>query len=920
MPVGLLAYTVADFLHSRRRTLSAVLGVFLAMTFVSGTFIAIDSSTRASLDALLRDLPGHFQVGTPIDDPSNLSAALRTVPGVVAVNPVASVDADEIGIWNSSSVARGFGRGLAIDRSYPPAFLRDWTLEGSMTLARGSVVLSKPLAVFIGAHLGGSIYLGRAVYDPINYTATWTYLNLTVEGILIPSVDPIPNFDVGGYGSNVYLVDRQELPWIRAQLRENYPPFWQIEVWIQVDRFVDPYDLEGTRRNLNRLQRSLSLIASDYGGYVSDMVSFALESYEANLAGRRTLYLLLSLPVILLGLTLGAVGIDLAHAERRRELAVLKARGASRRQVVGLLLMEALLGGFFAALLGLVAGALLSRTMLDVVNPFTFGAPIGAQAIFVHRDTILAVLALGILLMAAVSFRSARRTAGLPVVETLRYYSPGETKLQYRPTIDAILVGLAVTTYAGALYARSTEGGFLQFLVGFTFLLLVPFAPVLLILGATRLLTRATGRTYEWAARVCKPFAKNLYHVISRNLSRNPRRSANVAVVIAFGLAFGVFTLSTLASQQAHDEQALRFSIGADVAVSPIVDDPGLARNLSALSEVAGVTRLERIDLQVAPCCPDVYALDPTTFFQVTQPEPWYFDGLGPADASRLLATNGNALVSKAFFQEAYLEIGDRLALELAVFNVTTQGYSYVRVNVTIAGVVRGLPGAAGYGYYPPGGRTGFGSDMPRSVYVSYATISPILAVPERPYSSPTYFVDLRPDADWSVAKAEITALGIFNVRVYPEELAGLSSNPFLRYARGFIDVEIAFVAVILTAGLGLIIYAASLERDVEFASIIARGSSRWQTAGLLVGEAVSILIIGAVIGIGVGAATSFLTLQTLQPAGAVEMLVPYAFVLPLDALLLLGLAPLAMVLTATLIAARIARMDVARVLKVRGG
>src|SRR5207245_3564358 len=46
--VALLRYAAADVLRSRRRTLTAILGVLLAVPFLAGTFIAIDSSTRAA--------------------------------------------------------------------------------------------------------------------------------------------------------------------------------------------------------------------------------------------------------------------------------------------------------------------------------------------------------------------------------------------------------------------------------------------------------------------------------------------------------------------------------------------------------------------------------------------------------------------------------------------------------------------------------------------------------------------------------------------------------------------------------------------------------------------------------------------------------------------------------------------------------
>ncbi len=171
---------------------------------------------------------------------------------------------------------------------------------------------------------------------------------------------------------------------------------------------------------------------------------------------------------------------------------------------------------------------------------------------------------------------------------------------------------------------------------------------------------------------------------------------------------------------------------------------------------------------------------------------------------------------------------------------------------------------------------------------------------------------------------AAIRGLGGVSVRVFEEERERQALNPFQQGLLAFIGMEVAFIAVILTAGLGLIMYAATLERDVEFAAIVARGASGRQTAAILLGEAVSIMLIGLAIGVGIGLAAGYLTLQIflLGPPGlgVPEQFVPFSFVLPPEVLLLLLAAPAAMFATVLLIAWCIARMNVTRVLKERAG
>src|SRR3989442_7903576 len=81
-------------------------------------------------------------------------------------------------------------------------------------------------------------------------------------------------------------------------------------------------------------------------------------------------------------------------------------------------------------------------------------------------------------------------------------------------------------------------------------------------------------------------------------------------------------------------------------------------------------------------------------------------------------------------------------------------------------------------------------------------------------------------------------------------------------------------------------------------------------------------MLIGLVVGTGIGLLAAYLStsLVSAGPGTAGESLVPVLFIFPLEALLLLVLAPAAMLLTSFAVTIRIARMDIARVLKLRGG
>jgi len=880
-----------------------MIGVLLAVTFVSGTFIAIDSSTRATLDAFLSNLPSdiNFEARASANG-TQLRQAVENITGVlrVAVTRFTGIGKIESGATSGPVNALVIG----VEPNRLPSALQEITVaSGSFSIPRGTAALSEDLAARLNVSIGATVTFRLSSFDPTNPTGPW--VNVTVAAVF-GGVRP----GGGPVFPPLAVVHVDDAAWYEGQLGYQYMGDGLTgEIRIDRARVLDPYNIEASRGNLAILERQINSVLGQFGGHISsDNIPNALSSFESALIIQRIFYLGLSTPVLLLGIYLGAIGIDLSHAERRRELAVLKTRGASRDQTLGLLVLEASFGGVIAALIGLVAGVGLSRLLLAFVSLFSTASAPQYELVVLSPATVATVAGLSVLFMAATSYRSARRTADLPIVETLRYYAPGETHIRYRSSWDVLLVTLAVLTYGMVVYSQENPADFVTFLIGPLFVVLLPLAPIFLMVGSGRLLTRSTSRVYEAASRVNRPFAKNLHHVITRNLQRNPRRAANVAVIIALGLAFGMFTLVTFSSQFAYQEGQLRAGIGADIAVDAAPSDPGFAASVRALPEVGGLTVVQRVIVPPQFAYADLFALDPQTYLSIAKPEPWYFRDFDSAAVQQVLASPGQVLVTEAYLHTAFLTVGDVLTLKRDVRNATGQLVTVV-INSRIGGTVRGLPGTSAVG---PG--------VPLAIYGSYDTLGPLIDLARSQNVDPVrYLVDLRAGADWRTAEEGIRSLGASGIRVAEEEVEQLRSVPLFRAFFGFMELEMAFMVVVLTAGLGLILYAATLEREVELASIRARGASGWQTAGLLVGEASSIMLVGLLVGAGIGVLTAYLS-TTLVASGGGESLVPLFLIVPVTSLLLLAAAPIAMLIVSFLVSLRVVRMDIGRVHKLPGG
>ena len=229
-------------------------------------------------------------------------------------------------------------------------------------------------------------------------------------------------------------------------------------------------------------------------------------------------------------------------------------------------------------------------------------------------------------------------------------------------------------------------------------------------------------------------------------------------------------------------------------------------------------------------------------------------------------------------------------------------------MNVTIGGAVRGLPG------------TGPADYLPAALYGSAETFG--LGASEVSGTTKV-LVNLAEASDWRSAKQAILDLGATEVTAYEEARAVALSNPGARAFLGFMSLQSVFLIVVVVAGLVLVTFSASLERVVEFAGITARGASGWQTAAILLGEALSIVVIGGSVGAVAGVLGAYI-FSTVVPAGpggeAYAPFIPFPFVVPPEAVLFGAGAAGALLLAALLVSWRVARMDVARVLKLRSG
>ena len=238
-------------------------------------------------------------------------------------------------------------------------------------------------------------------------------------------------------------------------------------------------------------------------------------------------------------------------AQRTRELALMRALGASKGQVTRSVLLEAVVVGGIASAIGLGAGVGVAIGLQALFGAFGAGLPSATPII--ELRTVIAAFAVGILITAAAALMPARRAAKVPPIAAMRDAATADRSLVKQTVAGVVLaVGGAVAMTFGL-----TGSG----------LAVLGLGTVLAFLGVA-LLSPLVSRPVTGALGLL--FQRGLPGRLGRqNSLRNPRRTASTAAALMIGLAL-VAAVGVLGSSLKDSVRKIASdAIGADYIVSP---------------------------------------------------------------------------------------------------------------------------------------------------------------------------------------------------------------------------------------------------------------------------------------------------------------------------------------------------------------
>ncbi|WP_339129779.1 FtsX-like permease family protein [Streptomyces sp. f51] len=304
------------------------------------------------------------------------------------------------------------------------------------------------------------------------------------------------------------------------------------------------------------------------------------EQISTAMSGMKTALLVFAGIALFVGTFIIANTFTMLVAQRTKELALLRAVGASRRQVTRSVLIEAFVVGAVAAVGGLAAGIGIGAAMRSLMG--TLGATVPDGPLVVSPGTVGTALLVGVLVTMLAAWLPGRRAAKIPPVAAMSsVHAKATTKsLVLRNSIGALLsaAGIAVV-----LYATTMNGSDGQAPMG--------LGAVLLIIGVFVLTPLLSRPLIAAAAPVLRVFGIS-GKLARQNSVRNPRRTAATASALMIGLTLITGMTVMAGSLQRSIDKMAGSAIRADYVVS-MANGNSLSPDVEKkLASVDGVTDL----------------------------------------------------------------------------------------------------------------------------------------------------------------------------------------------------------------------------------------------------------------------------------------------------------------------------------------
>jgi putative ABC transport system permease protein len=672
-----------------------------------------------------------------------------------------------------------------------------------------AAVISQSLADAYGAKLGGVISLPSVNGD----------VKLTVVGLLPPRAAP---------GNEEVLVPLEEAQKMTAQAGQ-----------------INTIDIALTTTDETKRTAIVANIESALGSnYQVGTLSAGSDMFAALKMGQQAMNMFGILALFMGGFIIFNT-FRTVVAERRRDIGMLRALGAKRGTITGMILIEGLLQGIIGSLVGLVLGYLMGAVIVKLAAvPLNAFLHINFEKLVVSPSLILTSVLLGVGITVLAGLLPARNAARVTPMDALR---PSVAEVEYKRRtgtsfiVGLVLIGLALIGLISGNMGLVGLGGLL-FLVGLIMVAPGLLRPISFLFGKLTAALYARDGTGELA---------------QGNLTRQPARVVITASASMIGIAIIVALGGMTTSLSGLMDSVTRKSLGSDYLLMPpsisvwnsdIGAGPEFAQRLQAIPGIGDISTFRFANSMVGNQAISLLGINPETFPKVSGLD----FKIGNAAAAYADLTSGrNMIVNGAFASATQTEVGDTIDL------VTPNGTQ----KYTIVALATDLLNA-----------------KITTAFISQANLAADFNKTEDVFIQ----MNLKPgvtldsvDAQVKAVAADFPQFTIFPGKTYIDQMLKLVKVIFagLYFMLAFLALP-SLIAMLNTLAINVI------ERTREIGMLRAVGATRNQVGRMITAEALLLAAVGTAFGLLAGLYLGYVIVQAMGTLFPVEYSFPLGGVL----------------------------------------
>ncbi|MFD6715713.1 ABC transporter permease [Micromonospora sp. TSRI0369] len=842
----MLRATLKSLLARKLRLLLSGLAVVLGVMFVSGAFVLTDTLGR-SFDAVFADAYAEVDVsveakpkidvstaeGMPLSTPMPASVLdrVKAVPGVADAEGVVAAEGARM-IGSNGKVVTSFG---------PPQLGQNWLGESDLLELREGRAPQADDEIVINAALAeaGKVKVG----DRVGVLTLAPKKEFTLVGVFGYS----GGRDSIGGANEVYFTTP-----VAQQLMLGKPDVFS-NVSVQAADGTTPAALR------DELARTLG---ADYQVKTGEQLAAdASAGLKEGLSFFNKILLGFAAVALLVGTFLILNTFSIIVAQRTRELALMRAIGASGKQVIGSVVLEALAVGLIASVLGLAAGIGVGALLAYLFGQLAGGLTLAGLG--VPASAVIGAFAVGMLITVVAALLPALRASRIPPIAAMQDVATPDRPLTKVTVggavvtgIGAVLLFLGLGGHAGDSTLATILGGVLFAFIGVALLTPVISRPVVSLLGAM----------FSWSV------PGKLGRL---NSGRNPRRTAITAAALMVGIALVTGVTVILDSAKGSIGKLAEDTIKAELVISGSTTGPRPASfDPAVLEKAAAIPGVRMVSGE--------------------------YGGMAVVGGERtwVAATSNVAALQQIFGAKAAAGDISKLAADQMLVSSDTAKARNLTVGSTVP--VQLSRGEA---------RTYTVSGIYSSSQLTNPVTLPPQATADFAIPQPIQgFLQLAPGTSVGAVQPQVERLLADSPEVSVADRAA-----FIKQQTGQLDsllqmIQILLALAIVIAVLGIIntLALSVLERTRELGLLRAIGLRRAQTMRMITVEAVVISIFGALLGVVVGTGLGAAVVEALKDEGITDLILPWG-----QMVTFLILAAIIGVVAAVLPAIRAARINV---------